>query len=88
MQRTSQFICQWTGLALVALATAAATIASASAQQQPSTDFLPNAPGYELSDNDGGKSPGLPDDEADPSLHTFGRPHLGFVDLRIDKSKD
>ncbi len=87
MQRTSQFIGQWTGSPLVALLLAAATIASASAQQQPSPDFLPNAPGYELSDNDGGKSPGLPDDDADPSLHTFGRPHLRIDDLRIDNPR-
>jgi hypothetical protein len=84
MQRTSQFIGQWTGSPLVALLLCAAWISSASAQEQLLTDSLPDAPGYELSGNDVCKSAGPADDGADPSLQTFGRPHLRIDDLKID----
>ncbi len=87
MQRTSQFIGQWTGSPLVALLLCAAWISSASAQEQLLTDSLPDAPGYELSGNDVCKSAGPADDGADPSLHTFGRPHLRIDDLRIDNPR-
>ncbi len=56
MQRTSQFISQWTGSALVAVLLGAASIAPASAQQQLPPDALPNAPGYELSGNEFGRA--------------------------------
>jgi hypothetical protein len=84
MKRTSQFIGQWTGSPLVAVLLCVAWIASASAQEQLLTDPLPDAPGYELSGNDVCKSAGPADDGAEPSLQTFGRPHLRIDDLKID----
>ncbi len=72
MKWSTQVIRKWTGSVLVALLSAAATIAPACAQQQSPPDPLPNAPGYERFGNDATASP-------DPSLPTFS-PDLSFDD--------
>ncbi len=81
MQRTSQFIRQWTGSALVALLIGAAWIAPASAQEQPAPDPIPNAPGYEFIGNDVAKNPALPVLSAAFGQTTVGNTSQNFSEL-------
>lgn len=84
MQSTSQFMSQWTASALVALLLGAASIVPATAQPQLPPDPIPNAPGYEVSDDELVTSPGVPVMGANPSVHAFGRIDLKINDLKVD----